>query len=218
MRTAQRKQAATNGYFGGYIGKRQPSGKLETKKCVDKMHVLREKLTNKSAAEQQRAVTGRMITDLEMNGTLRGAVELFNLTRNMRAGDVLFAECVRTFMTKDVDARPILHRLSVVSQHAPDTEHVSLVPATVKPHVRTERSTVPWADAYGFRPLQPPWRLLSLYEFVVYWRCEALVPPHVYTDQRKNARTTLTETLRHRGAPHEEQDPAPWEALHRECA
>ena len=57
MRTAQRQQAATNGYVGGYIGKRQPSGKLETKESGDKMHVLREKLTNKSAAAQLRAVT-----------------------------------------------------------------------------------------------------------------------------------------------------------------
>ena len=25
------------------------------------------------------------------------------------------------------------------------------------------------------RPMEPPWKLLSLYEFVKYWRCEALV-------------------------------------------
>ena len=33
-RLTQRSQATTNGYFGGYMGKRQPAGILEAKKCV----------------------------------------------------------------------------------------------------------------------------------------------------------------------------------------
>ena len=40
-RATQRTQVVTNGYFGGYIGKRQPAGTLETKKCVDKLFTLR---------------------------------------------------------------------------------------------------------------------------------------------------------------------------------
>ena len=35
-RISQRAQSVTNGYFGGYIGKRQPTGKLEVRKCMDK--------------------------------------------------------------------------------------------------------------------------------------------------------------------------------------
>eukprot|EP00959_Pyramimonas_sp_CCMP1952_P073412 1534354-Pyramimonas_sp.AAC.1 len=35
-RAIQRAQVVTNGYFGGCIGKRQPAGTLEIKKCVDK--------------------------------------------------------------------------------------------------------------------------------------------------------------------------------------
>ena len=47
-RAAQRTQAMTLGYFGGYIGKRQPAGTLETKKCVDKLFTLREKTKEKA--------------------------------------------------------------------------------------------------------------------------------------------------------------------------
>ena len=41
-RISQRAQSVTNGYFGGYIGKRQPTGKLEVRKCMDKMQRLRQ--------------------------------------------------------------------------------------------------------------------------------------------------------------------------------
>ena len=46
-RQAQRTQATTNGYFGGYIGKRQKAGQMETKKCIDKMYTLRQRNQNK---------------------------------------------------------------------------------------------------------------------------------------------------------------------------
>ena len=113
VRRMQTAQAQTNGYFGGYIGKRQKCGKLETRKCVDKMHVLRARQEGKSEFEQQRSVSGRMITDIEMNGTLRGAVEEFNLCANLRSNDVLFAECVRTFNTITLNAQPFFYRLEV---------------------------------------------------------------------------------------------------------
>ena len=74
------------------------------------MYKLRERTKGKTEAEAQRAVTGRMITDVEMNGTVRGAVEVFNLASRLRHGDVLFAECVRTFAMRHVDARAWLHR------------------------------------------------------------------------------------------------------------
>ena len=93
----QRVQSIVNGYFGGYIGKRQPNGKMELKKCVNHMYNLREKIMNKSNAGKHRAVSGRMVTDLEMHGTYRGAVEISQLCRNLRSNDVLFAECFRTF-------------------------------------------------------------------------------------------------------------------------
>ena len=75
VRFVQKMQAQMNGYFGGYIGKRQKIGRLETKKCVDKMLALRSRVEGKTPQQQQRAVSGRMITDIEMNGTVRGAVE-----------------------------------------------------------------------------------------------------------------------------------------------
>ena len=74
-RRLQATQAQINGYFGGYISKRQKIGNLEARKCIDKMYVLRERKANESDLQKRRAVSGRMVTDIEMNGTLRGAVE-----------------------------------------------------------------------------------------------------------------------------------------------
>ena len=56
-------QSHRNGYFGGYICKRQKIGKLEVRKCVNKKPRLR------SDYRQQRAVSCHMITDIEMTGT-----------------------------------------------------------------------------------------------------------------------------------------------------
>ena len=102
-RALQRTQLTTNGYFGGYIGKRQPAGTLETKKCVDTLFTPRARNQGKGKAAQLRAVSGRMITDLEMNSTYRGAVEVFNLCRNLHPQDALFAECIRTFNEHTLD-------------------------------------------------------------------------------------------------------------------
>jgi len=38
-----------------------------------------------------------MITELEMNSTYRGQVEVFKLCRKLHPHGVLFAECIRTF-------------------------------------------------------------------------------------------------------------------------
>ena len=77
-RVTQRTQSVINGYFGGYVGKRQPAGALETRKCVDKLFTLRARYHSKGKAAQLRAASGRLITDLEMNSTYRGSVEIFN--------------------------------------------------------------------------------------------------------------------------------------------
>ena len=68
----QALQSRRNGYFGWYISKRQRVGALEIRKCIDKLHTLRARIEAKSKFQQQRAVSGRMITDIEMNGTMRG--------------------------------------------------------------------------------------------------------------------------------------------------
>ena len=57
QRVAQ-TQTQRNGYFGGYICKRQKIGKLEARKCIDKMYKLRELHKGKSEFQQQRAVSG----------------------------------------------------------------------------------------------------------------------------------------------------------------
>ena len=93
-RATQRTQTVTNGYFGGYIGKQQPAGNLETRKCIDKLFTLRAKIEGKGKAKQLRACSGRLITELEMNTTYRGAVEIFNLCSKLDGKDLLNAECI----------------------------------------------------------------------------------------------------------------------------
>ena len=55
IRIAQVAQANTNGYFGGYIGKAQPAGHMEIKKCIDKMYTLRDSMARDNKALLQKA-------------------------------------------------------------------------------------------------------------------------------------------------------------------
>ena len=175
------------------IGKRQPAGKLETKKCVDKLFTLREKIKGKSRGAQLRAASGRLITDLEMNSTYRGAVEVVNLCRNLHPQDVLFSECIRTFGSQTTDGRSWMYRLEQQQKNFNDFKTTTYVPPTPKPYVRTKGSRVNEMDAYGFRPLRHPWQLLSPYEFMGQWRCVPLLAPDHYKFRGEEGRTEWTE-------------------------
>ena len=194
-RATQRTQVVTNGYFGGYIGKRQPAGSLETQKCVDKLFTLRAKIQGRGAAAQLRASSGRLVSDLEMNSTYRGAVEIFNLCRNLDDRDVLMAECIRTFSSYVIDGRQWMNRLETLltSQAMKNSSVTTYVPPTRRPNIRTARSKVNEFDAYGFRPMEHPWRLLSAYEFLQQWKCEPLLVPTHYTNRSEAPRTTWTQ-------------------------
>ena len=164
----QRTQSVTSGYFGGYIGKRQPAGSLETQKCVDKLLTLRAKMQGRGRAAQLRASSGRLITELEMNSTFRGAVEIFNLCCNLDEKDVLKAECIITFGSVTIDGRQWMHRLEEAQEtrQMKDCSIITYVPPNKKPNVRTTTSRVNDFEAYGFRPMEHPWKLLSAYEFM----------------------------------------------------
>ena len=193
-RNTQRTQSVVCGYFGGYVGKRQPAGALETKKCVDKLFTLRGKIAGHSKAQQVRSVSQRLITDLEMNSTYRGAVEVFNLCRHLKTGDVLFAECIRTFGSRVVDGRGWMYRLEASQLDSKFTSESvqKYIPVTRKPNVRTDRSVANDMDIYGLRPLRHPWVLLSPYEFLRYWRAEPLLAPSYYFATDKTPRTRWT--------------------------
>ena len=201
-RITQRAQSVCNGYFGGYIGKRQPGGSLETKKCVDKLFTLRAKMRGQGKASQARAASGRLITDLEMNSTYRGAVEVFNLCRNLHSHDVLFAECIRSFQSTSIDGRSWMFRLEATQatrQFRTDCL-ATYVPPTKRQNVRTDRARASEFEIYGYRPLQHPWKLLSPYEFCRQWQAEALLAPSHYVNMGVSCRTQWTalgEELRH---------------------
>ena len=139
------------------MGKFQPAGRLETRKCIDKMHTLRGKLRGKSQAQQMRSVTGRLMTDLEMNSTFRGAVEVTNLCRHLRSNDVLFAECIRTFGSVVVDGRGWMYRLETTQTASRFTAQTmqTYIPVTKKPNVRTDRSVANDVDVYGSNSFLP---------------------------------------------------------------
>ena len=195
-RLTQRTQVVTNGYFGGYIGKRQPSGSLETKKCVDKLLTLRAKMKGRGKAAQLRASSGRLVTELEMNSTYRGAVEIFNLCKNLNVKDVLMAECIRTFGSQTIDGRNWMHvvETSWNSSKMKVASVITYIPPARKPNVRTNRSKVNALEAYGFRPMEHPWKELCAYEFLQWWRCEPLLVPTYYSFRNEPARTKWTQS------------------------
>jgi hypothetical protein len=152
---------------------------------------LRHKIQSQSQTAKQRAVSGRMITDLEMNGTYRGAVEIFNLCRNLRNNDVLFAECTRTFAYAQLDGRAWLHRLATETTRddAEEAHWELLVPKTRRPHLRSDKSKPNDLDIYGLRPLEAPWMLLSPYEFYMKWMAVPLLSPYQYLRKGEVSRT-----------------------------
>ena len=89
-----------NGYFGGYICKKQKMGQFEIKRSVSTLPLLQEKLEArglKSASAQLAHVVNRMFTTLESKGILRVATEEFLLSSRYKAHDPLAAEFIRTF-------------------------------------------------------------------------------------------------------------------------
>ena len=139
------------------------------KRCVDKLFTLRGKIAGHSKAQQVRSVSQRLITDLEMNSTYRGAVEVFNLCRHLKMDDVLFVECIRTFGSRVVDGRGWMYRLEASQSDSKFTSESlqKYIPVTRKPNVRSDRSVANDMDIYGLRPLRHPWALLSPYEFLM---------------------------------------------------
>ena len=65
-------------------------------RCSDGMQNLQQLHKRKSEYQHQRAMAGRMVTDMEMKGTVRGAVEGFHLCMTLCENDVRpSTTCVR---------------------------------------------------------------------------------------------------------------------------
>ena len=191
---AQKAQAVTNGFVGEYVGKAQPAGHMEIKKCIDKMYTLRDSLAKdkKSFSQKQMAVSGRMVTDLEMNGVVRGAVEQFNLASNLKRNDVLFPECIRTFATRLLDTQTFFHRLRIALQREVSLQYTVYIPPTNQPRARSKNVKPQHVDIYGYRPLQnTPFELLSVFEFYMYFYVEALLFPDACTAPKRTEWTPL---------------------------
>ena len=105
------------------------------------------------------------------------------------------AECIRTFQSCVIDGRQWMNRLETLltCQEMKNSNITTYVPPTRRPNIRTARSKVNEFDAYGFRPMEHPWRLLSAYEFLQQWKCEPLLVPTHYTNRSEAPRTTWTQ-------------------------
>ena len=145
-------------------------------------------------AAQLRASSGRFITELEMNSTYRGAVEVLNLCCHLDERDVLNAECIRTFQERTIDGRSWFNRLemSQTSQEIRTRVVSTYAPPTRRPNVRTKQSRANDFDAYGYRPLKHPWKLLCPSEFLQQWDCEPLLTPTHYLNFGEPVRTAWT--------------------------
>ena len=193
---AQAAQSMTCKYFGGYIGKKQPSGQFDYKRCQANLQSLRNRCQEKSAAKALRLAAGRMCSDFETGSARRGAVELTWLSRNLHPNDLLFAECIRTFASQHIRGFLMLQRLEemVVAAHAREkTLEVgeTYIPLTKQCNRRNRGAVADEFLAYGLRPLRHPWCLLSVYEFFRQWKCVPLLPPDQYAPGE--ARTKWTE-------------------------
>ena len=124
------------------------------------MHMLRERIVDRSERDKAIAVARRMVTDLEMKGVLREAQAIFNLCVNLRPGDSLFQECMRTSMTVAFPGDAFLQRL----EHELDGvggDLSLLVPPTRRPGLIARNGSAPMVDAYGFRGCDARLRLLA---------------------------------------------------------
>ena len=112
--------------------------------CTHALFTLRAKLKGRGKAAQLRASSGRLITDLEMNSTYRGAVEISNLCRNLDQRGVLNAECIRTFGEDTIDGRSWMNHLESSQAYMQNQESSvsTYIPPTRKPNVRTRHSRV----------------------------------------------------------------------------
>ena len=105
--------------------------------------------------------------------------------------DVLFAECIRTYATVDVNAQQWLHRLSVQLEDARDMKAEVYIPPTRRPNIRTNYEKAPQVDVYGYRPLaNKPFALLSPFEFTQYWCAEPVSHPPFDDDASELSRWT----------------------------
>ena len=88
------------GYLGGYISKRQKTGRFELNNSIKSLPFFQSKLDEKklkSAGAQLGHVVNKMFTTLEGKGILRTATEEFLLASEYRPDDELAQEFTRTF-------------------------------------------------------------------------------------------------------------------------
>ena len=181
---AQRAMKQMNGYFGGYISKKQKIGQFELKKSVSTLPLLQEKLEARglqSASAQLAHVVNRMFTTLESKGILRVATEEFLLSSRYKPHDQLAAEFIRTFRSRNFPGKFFIERYEALCRGTTIDVRVLL------PKNAAGRGVLDVVSLYGFRCLAPDIFHLSPWEFVQWMK-----PVRLEAPSRDNQLTTWT--------------------------
>ena len=80
-------------------------------------------------------------------------------------------------MTTDFAGSESLNQLNLEPQGVGAACVYTRIPPTRRPSVRSWNSSPPLVDGYGFRGSDPRVHLLSPFEFFMYWKIEAVLPP-----------------------------------------
>jgi hypothetical protein len=146
---AQKAGKQTTGYFAGYTVKRQPVGTYEMQQSTESLNTLRAQIRDDKPLRQVARVTNRILSDLEVKGTLRSAPEEFNLAMNMETHDVTAAEFIRTYQSVDFCGKDILMRLEREQRRAPGSISVSMMRLpSVKVTAMSHVGSPPWVELY----------------------------------------------------------------------
>ena len=163
-----------NGYFGGYISKKQKIGQFELKKSVSTLPLLQEKLEGRglqSASAQLAHVVNRMFTTLESKGILRVATEEFLLSSRYKAHDQLAAEFIRTFRSRNFPGKFFIQRYEALRKGGTLDVRVLL------PKNAAGKGVIDVVSLYGFRNMTPDVLHLSPWEFVQWMKPVRLEAP-----------------------------------------
>ena len=116
---------------------------------TESLNTLRAQIRDDKPLRQVARLTNRILSDLEVKGTLRSAPEEFNLAVNMETQDVTAAEFIRTYQSVDFCGKDILLRLEREQRRAPGSIFVSMMRLpSVKVTAMSHVGSPPFVELY----------------------------------------------------------------------
>ena len=163
---AQRAMKQMNGYFGGYMAKKQKIGGFEVKKSVAALGPLKRKLQSRQlqASAQLAHVVNRMFVTLEGRGILRACTEEFMLASRSTDHDPLRAEFISTFRSQNFHGKFYLDYYQSLKTGKCMTKSFPM------PGKGQQVIAYDEVNSYGYRSPHPDLLYLSPWEFVQWYK------------------------------------------------